>query len=171
VILGFEEAAEHADAYAIAPYFGGRLVRKESARVRELGLEGLMVALRDSVELQAEIIARNVAALEPFGLPLVAYEGGQGVFAGRADASDADYLGLLADANRHPAMADLYAGYLDAWKEAGGTRFVHFSSMSRYGKSGSWGALERHDQDAASVPKYRALLEFIADNPRWWGND
>ncbi|MDP6539721.1 MAG: hypothetical protein QF903_11920 [Planctomycetota bacterium] len=167
-ILGFEGGAAHADVYAIAPYFGGRLVRKESERVREMGLEGLMVALRDSVDLQAGIIAKNVAALEPHELPLVAYEGGQGVFAARADARDAEFLALLADANRHPAMAELYAAYLAAWKEAGGTRFVHFSSMSRYGKSGSWGALERHDQDPLSVPKYRALVDFIAGQPRWW---
>ena len=171
VILGFEGAAEHADAYAIAPYFGGRLVRKESERVLAMEVDELMVALQDSVALQAEIMARNVAELEPWDLPLVAYEGGQGIFASRAQSRNEDMLELLADANRHPAMGGLYATYLEAWKAAGGTRFVHFSSMSRYGKSGSWGALERHDQDPAAAPKYSALLDFIEHTPLWWERD
>ncbi len=62
-------------------------------------------------------------------------------------------------------MEDLYGLFLDSWRDAGGTLFMPFSSCGRYTKWGSWGAFEW--QDEVTTPKYEALLEFMAANPRW----
>ena len=165
-LLAFEEASEHADVYAVAPYFGGRLVRKEGPRLLAAGLEALLAELETDIDFHAGLMKKNAALAKEHGLALVAYEGGQHL---RANPREEALSDLLVRANRHPTMADLYARYLAAWRDAGGHTFVHFSSTSPYGKHGSWGALERYDQDLASAHKYRALLGFARANPRWWG--
>ncbi len=164
-ILSFEKAYEHADVYAVAPYFGGRLTGKNSDRLREGSVDALLAELGKEMEGHAEMMRNNAKLAEEFGLRLVAYEGGQHL---RGPRGDDRFTQLLTDANRHPGMAALYAQHLANWKEAGGTLFVHFSSMGKYGDTGSWGALEWPDQGRAEAPKYRALLDFISRNPRWW---
>jgi hypothetical protein len=167
LLLEFEGANEHADAYAVAPYFGGRLTRKEGPRLLAAGMDVLLEELRADVDFQAGMMRKNAALAKDLGLALVSYEGGQHLRGSPRDEAMTDFL---VRANRHPGMGELYARYLAAWREAGGHTFVHFSSISSYGKTGSWGALERWDQDLASAHKYRALLEFAKANPRWWGD-
>jgi hypothetical protein len=165
-LLGFEGAHEHADAYAIAPYFGGRLARKEGPRLLAAGQDALWPELERDIDFQADLMRQNAEMAREHGLALVAYEGGQHL---RGSPRDEALTEFLVSANRHARMGQLYARYLSAWRAAGGHTFVHFSSMSGYSKTGSWGALETFSQDAASAPKYGALLEFARGNPRWWG--
>ena len=165
-VLGFEDAHEHADAYAIAPYFGGRLIRKEGARLLAAGQAALWSELRSDIDFHAELMRQNGQLAQEHGLALVAYEGGQHL---RGSPRNEALTEFLVSANRNPEMGKLYAAYLSAWRAAGGHTFVHFSSMSRYGKTGSWGALETFYQDVSTAPKFRALLDFAKANPRWWG--
>jgi hypothetical protein len=43
---------------------------------------------------------------------------------------------------------------------------VHFVNVTGQSKWGRWGALEYSGQGTS--PKYRALMDFMAANPRWW---
>ena len=164
-ILSFENAHEHADVFAVAPYFGGRLTGKNSKRLREGTVEALLAELGNEMDMHAGMMRANAKLAKEFGVRLVAYEGGQHL---RGPRGDDRFTQMLGDANRHPAMAQLYAQHLANWKAAGGTLFVHFASMKKYGETGSWGALEWPDQGRADAPKYRALVDFISENPRWW---
>ena len=58
--------------------------------------------------------------------------------------------------------------YLADWKAAGGQLFAVFSSVGKYGKWGSWGILEHEFQDPKTAPKFRAVTQFLEENPRWW---
>lgn len=166
-LLGFEKAHTHADAYAVAPYFGGRLSRKEGPRLRAAGLAALWPELQRDIEFHAGLMRQNAELASEHGLALVAYEAGQHL---RGSPRDEALTEFLMSANRHSQMGVLYAAYLKAWRAAGGHTLVHFSSMSKYGKTGSWGALETFEQDAKAAPKYRALIDFAKNNPRWWGS-
>jgi hypothetical protein len=162
-LLGWKDASQRADAYAVAAYFGGRLARREGERLVTLGLDGLLRELRAELAAQREMIRQNVELGRSLGLPLLAYEGGQHL---RGSPRVPGLSDLLIAASRSPSMGELYTVLLRQWKEAGGTLFVHFSSTSRAGDTGSWGALEWWDEPTS--PKYRALVEFIDASPRWW---
>ena len=68
-----------------------------------------------------------------------------------------------SDANRHPRMAKLYAKYLKTWFDNGGGVICMFSDIGRYGQYGSWGMREYLAQPPSEAPKYRAVLEALAD--------
>lgn len=38
---------------------------------------------------------------------------------------------------------------------------MYYSSVGQFGVYGSWGALEFHNQDTSTAPKYLALMKFI----------
>ena len=89
-----------------------------------------------------------------------------GVFvANRVDAYRKAGLEVSVAANRDPRMRQLYLQDLEGWKKAGGGMFAAFTSMSRYGKWGSWGLLENRDQTPMNAPKYQAVLEFMGRTP------
>ena len=75
---------------------------------------------------------------------------------------------LLYAANRDNRMADLYAEFLNGWKQAGGGLFMHYTSPRTYQKYGAWGTKEYVTQPLADAPKYQAILNFMQSNPCWW---
>ncbi len=159
-ILSCDGATQHADALAIAPYFGGRFGgRKERARVKGMSVEDLLAVLEREALPRAEGYMREHAALaKECGMRLITYEGGQHlvVHGGKDPALDA----LFDAANRHPRMGALYARYLDAWSRHG-ELFVHYSSCTNYTRSGRWGALESLLQPRKAAPKYDALCDYV----------
>ena len=102
------------------------------------------------------------------GLPLVAYEGGQGLVGERGPETHPLVTELFNQANRDPRMGHLYDLFLEDWRALGGLRFNHYTSCRKHSVWGSYGALEFLDE--GSGPKYDALLEFIDENPCWWQN-
>jgi hypothetical protein len=169
-ILQFEDTAKHADALAIAPYFGGRLGSPdEEKRVARMNLDQLFAELRNkSLPDSAQWAADQAKVAKEFSLDLVAYEGGQHL-TGVGPSTDNDKINELFDAaNRDPRMKAIYTKYLSDWRQAGGKLFVHFSSCSRMSKWGRWGALESMAQRRGTAPKFDALQEFIQSNPPWW---
>ncbi len=165
-LLSWGNASQKVDAYAVAPYFGGRLVRTQGERLLLAGLDPLFEELREEVGQGTARMREHAQLASEFGVALIAYEGGQHLRPARR--SDPQLTRMLTAANRDPRMAELYARHLANWKAAGGQVFVHFSSMSKPGSTGMWGALETPDQKLSEAPKYRALLEFIDAHPRWW---
>jgi hypothetical protein len=169
-VLTFERAATHGDALAIAPYLDWvPQSASDAARVRGLTLDGVLNELR-TVMLPASVMAmrNNVAMARRFGLPVVAYEGGQHMVGALGIENDMMVNAQFDAANRDPRMGTIYRDYLRAWRTEGATMFVHFSDAGEYTKWGRWGSREWRDQPIAMAPKYSALQDFIAANPAWW---
>lgn len=169
VVLGFEDAARHADALAIAPYFGITADEKRLHALRSMRPEKLAEHVRE--EIFPEIfdwVRQNARIAAKAGLPLIAYEGGQH-FVGHAAVINDPEMNALFDAfNRDPQMRALYTEYLEGWRKAGGKTMVHYTNCGRWSKWGRWGALEWIGQPRKEAPKYDALQRFIETTPRWW---
>jgi hypothetical protein len=155
-ILSWRKAAERADAYAVGAYFGLRHASLTDAEIAAADDAQLVAELERAIERNRERLRGVAAIAKSFGLPLVAYEGGQHL---RGSPRVPGLTERLVALNRSPTMKRLYQLALKQWREEGGTTFVHFSSTSGYGETGSWGALEWWDQPTS--PKYEALREAI----------
>ncbi|MGF1547476.1 MAG: hypothetical protein ACFCUG_09120 [Thiotrichales bacterium] len=170
LILGYGEAARHADALAIAPYFGGHLGDPSGAeRVERLSVAALFDEVRtQSLPEAIEWMEANAKVAKKHGVDLIAYEGGHHL-AGFHGAENRKKLNDLFDnADRHRQMRAMTTRYLDAWRKAGGTLFVYYSSPTKTSKWGRWGLTDSLYRKRAEAPKYDAVLEFIENNPRWW---
>lgn len=160
-IMDWQSASDHADAYAVAPYFGGSLGSPErAARTQQMSpnqvLDSLAVDLARVLDRDREI----KAMAEARGLDLIAYEGGQHLVGFFGVENNEAITALFGDVNRHPRMYDLYQRYLEEWHSFGGAMAL-FSSISRCSKWGCWGLKEYWDEALNSAHKYRAALNFI----------
>ena len=174
------------DALAIAPYIGGYIGSAENQaavqgwlddedggldRLFKEIFEGGMVKKGPPPGALAKAFRQMdnyVRLSEQYKLPMVAYEGGQHLVGRGKVKKNRGITSLFIRANRDPRMEEVYLRYLQGWKERAGELFMHFSSVSRYNKHGSWGALEDSRQE--TTPKYRALMKFMNENPCWWKN-
>jgi hypothetical protein len=134
------------------------------------GLSLLFTALDESLSDVSKWEAKYKAALAPYKLPLIAYEGGQSLVPGHADGPP--MVDLFIAANRDPRMQSVYTTLLNNWKSNGGQMFVAFASISRPNQYGEWGALESF-LDAVSPltgapPKWQGIQNFISSTPCWW---
>lgn len=164
-VLSFEQASEHADALAIAPYFGGELGTPEwPGKVSGMTLDQLMAELEGpAVDRAADTIRKQADVAKRFELSLVAYEGGQHLI-GLGPLGDDTRLNRLFDvANRDPRMKSVYLRYLHAWRHDGGGAFVHYTSFGDFSRWGRWGAVERVGQPRAQAPKLDALMTFAEE--------
>jgi hypothetical protein len=169
VVLDWQDANEIADALAIAPYFGVNVGQDELARFSQMTPDQLFEHTRRSVMPEVyRWIDETAAIARERDVPLVSYEGGQH-FIGMMGAENDERLNRLLDAiNRDPRMGELYSEYLREWRSRGGGLFVHFNNCDQWSKWGRWGARESLRPADAEAPKYRALMRFIDQNPRWW---
>jgi hypothetical protein len=121
------------DAYAVAPYMEGTTP----------------AALRGHIPNLVAFLKDHAAAVEPYGIPLIAYEGGQHAIS-NADAASND-----------PAMYDAYIDFLNAispYIEV----FAHYNLNQTWGSGGAWGAVNtdfNHDSH-----KIRAMSDWAAAN-------
>ncbi len=127
-----------ADVYAIAPYFG-----HEASSIEDL--EGDVLGAIEDTRNQSKAIVGS-------GLNLVAYEGGQHVTTNAAEV------------NRNPRMYDLYITYLNGIDDYLDV-FVHYAHAGAFSTRGAWGAIETIGQDPAEAHKYRAIRDYVAENP------
>jgi hypothetical protein len=168
-LMDFENAHQHTDALAIAPYFGPSVTSSNYAQVMAMDVDQLLDHVENvtipgvGASMQDCANSANVR-----GLRCIAYEGGQHLVGVGSLVNDQALSDLLIAANRHPRMRDLYLDYLALWRASGGELFVHFSDCTPYGIYGSWGAIEYRDQETSTAPKFRAIQSFIVSNPRWW---
>ncbi len=104
----------------------------------------------------------NKAVATKYGLPLLAYEGGQGLI----PTSDTKVMNLMFAANRDARMGTAYQQMLTNWKNAGGQTFMLFSDVGIYSHSGMWGMRESmYDQ---SNPKWQAAVSWRDKVVCWW---
>jgi hypothetical protein len=157
------------DAVAIAPYFGVTPGPAEAGTYTAMALDGFFDYVRGTVLPQiAGYMTTYRALADNYGVRLVAYEGGQHML-GVAGADNDESLNVLFDNfNRDARIKQLYLDYLATWKNAGGELFVHFDDVSRYTKSGRWGALEYVAQPRAESPKFDGIMTFVEQTPVWW---
>ncbi|MBI2200488.1 MAG: hypothetical protein HYU43_00920 [Armatimonadetes bacterium] len=164
LVLSFGDTRKHVDAVAIGPYFGTELAADADgvARTRKMSLDELLKELENSSlpKAKAEMLAHVVVARK-YGLPMIAYEGGQHLW--NMSGQDAPELdALFTAANRDPRMSALYSRYLKDWAEADGGLFMHLLDCGSFEGAGNWGALEYITQPRAEAPKYDALQRFMS---------
>jgi hypothetical protein len=169
---GGTAAGRLVDAFTVAPYIhdpGGShgFSRESPAAFIADAIEYTRGTDRwgeDSEEpgLRYQIRSDRAIARE-FGLPLIAYEGGQH-FTGSRFTRDT--------VNVHPKMAKLYEALFEVWQEEGGGLFMHFAGIiprgqsepgkePTYFQSENFGIKERQTQTIAEAPKWRAVVEMM----------
>ncbi len=165
IVLPFENAYQHTDALAIAPYIwmnvpqeGKELTADQVAR---WGVEQVLDYLeRVSLPRAIEAIRRSKEAADKFGLLLVAYEAGQHMVGVAGGENNEALTKLFQAANQHPRLADIYQKYYQAWTDAGGDLLCYFSSVGRWTKWGSWGILQWYDEDPRKSPKFMSTMRW-----------
>jgi len=126
-----------ADAYAIAPYFGGTSIQ----------------ALGSAIPTVVQWTQSSYTCASGGGLPLISYEGGSDSFA----ASGNGCTTLQHD----PGMHDLYTRYLDGISGAKLT-----GPFMQYTHTGScWGLKEKTGDSLAASPKYKGVVDWLASHP------
>lgn len=162
VILSWGDARQHADVLAVAPYFGGSLGSRDNApTVSGWSLDRLFAALEEEIDGEnRDFIVSQAQIASRYGLPLVAYEGGQHLVAYSGTGHDDVLHPLFEKANRDPRMGDLYRRHIGHWRAAGGSTYTLFNSMGTYSKWGCWGLLE-HERDMDAGPKWQAVQDIL----------
>jgi hypothetical protein len=165
-VLGFRNAAQYADALAIAPYMPYSIGRGKTAGLAAQMKDWTVDKMLDHFEKTAftnslERMRRGKAVADKYGVKLIAYEGGQHMVAFVKDRElVATITKTMHAANRHPRMGQLYRRYLDEWANIGGDVFAVFSSIGRYSNHGAWGLAEYYDSRPADYPKLDAVLSW-----------
>ena len=161
-LLSYNQTHRHVDAFAIAPYFYADLKTLRNASKVDDIFEALESTWsRYGLPASIRQIKAQIKLTKAFGIELIAYEGGQHLVDWETRTVDQHPNPLLFAANRDPRMGKLYDKYLNAWNEAGGKAFVHFSAPRIYSWYGSWGAKEYITQPRSKAPKYDALLKYL----------
>lgn len=159
-VLGFENAAKSCDAYAIADYFGYE-IGGGSATVANAFVamtpDQQMDTIASSSAAQTTYWTQQIAALKPYGIPLVAYEGGPHLVGVGANQSNVALEAAFDAAAVNSRMGTIITSHLAAWKGAGGGLFCYFASMGAPSKFGNWGLMTNMQDTKA--PK---LLAFQA---------
>ncbi len=174
------ECGRKADAFAVGPYFGDYMARIENRGVinawanqgdggmnsifREIFQGGLIKdqfpggAIDRAVQVR---IKPNVALAKEYGLPLIAYEGGQHLL--RVDpphtVKSKKLLDMFVKANRDPRMKQAYIRYLQAWRNNGGDLMVPFYGIGETDSRNFFSMLEHVGQPTS--PKYQAFMQYL----------
>lgn len=147
-ILDYDNAYEHCDILAIAPYINkGRASLDESS---------ILAALAERVEIFKSMFAGHVEMAHSYGLELAWYEGGLDLF-GVADNA------FILPIRRNPEIKTIYLDLFRNFKDAGGQVMVHYTFCNDV-----WGLIEHMEQPLDSAYQYQAACEFITANPQWW---
>lgn len=160
-VLDFEDLKDHCDAYAVAPYFGGRACRAGSGHPFSVPPTDIDVFL-DAVDLEVDVTLAHLAASKAVatnrGLDLFCYESGD-AFVPVGAFNTAPFLALLEATRTNPRMQDIYDHYLEGLQAGGVALNCHFGDMQRDASSGCWGSAEYlHPADWSQEFKYQALI-------------
>jgi hypothetical protein len=101
------------------------------------------------------------AVTDSYGLPMVAYEGGQGMTSG----GDPKLQALMLAANHDPRMGAAYQQMMQDWRSVGGQTFTFFTDVKTSGTSGLWGLKE--NQFDTTAPKWVAATQWRS-TACWW---
>jgi len=168
-VMTFNNAWKHADAVAIAPYFGGQLgTPQRASQTAKMSLKELFRECRKGIAENRKKIQTVVNQANKLKLDVISYEGGQHLVGVGPAQNNQQLMNLFIKANRDSEMKQLYLEDFASWKASGGKLFTVFSSVTRPSKYGSWGMLETEHQKMNTAPKYEAVIEFTRKNKAWW---
>ncbi len=163
-ILSFQNAYQHADALAIAPYISFNVSPKGNPPADEVAkwtVEQLLDYVeRKSLPESIRWMEAQKKVADKYGLLLIAYEAGQHLVGIHGAENNEQLTKLFMAANAHPRMGEIYRRYLDAWVQVGGDLLCHFSSVARWSKWGCWGLMQFYDEDPNASPKFRAVADW-----------
>lgn len=164
------------DIIAIAPYFGGYIGTATyrptvNAWIAQAdgGLGSLFNEINGGGIVAGGSLAQingwtkaNVATAKLYGVPVWAYEGGQGLV---MPDHDAKVQALFTAANRDPRMGAAYDRMLADWTAAGGQVFSFYSSSGIASGYGFWGM--KLDQADNAAPKWQSAVRAKAVPCTW----
>jgi hypothetical protein len=156
-----------ADALATAPYIG-MIYPPESVCNGACipSIDALIAEARNrlTTETAPTLQALKTVADNNF-TSLICYEGGQHLV-GLYEALNYQALtDSLVGANHDPRMYGIYDDYLTTVKNNGVQMFANFASCGAWSKYGSWGLKEFQTQADSIAHKYRAVQNWIDNNP------
>ncbi|MEX0774196.1 MAG: hypothetical protein WD042_00635 [Phycisphaeraceae bacterium] len=161
-ITSFRDAYRHADALAIAPYFGFAIPSRDAARWRDAGAEAVLDHIeKETLPDAIGNIQENKRVADKHKLKLIAYEAGQHLVGVGGAEKDQKLMSVLQAANRHERMGKLYLAYFDAWAKEGGDVMAVFNSIAGWTKWGSWGLMQYYDDNPADNPKMQAVKQWL----------
>jgi hypothetical protein len=161
-ILNWKSAHKTANAYAVAPYFGGKFGYDEHVkRAKEISMAEFEIALKDDIRYVAEQVRQQAEFLKEYGMPLFAYEAGQHLVGVNGKENDESLNQVFDKINRSQAMKRLYTLYLELWKRNSGSVMMIFSSIAKQSKWGRWGISENMYTERMDSPKLDAILDFM----------
>jgi len=171
-LLDWNNAYQHTDAFAVAPYFGGNLgVGNNPPQTLQMTPDEVLDACMESIEQQRAISVNQFNTVQSYNnVDLIAYESGQHMVGVGSWSNNADLTALFIEANRHPRMYDAYKADIEGWYGLGGKLMTAFASCQTPGRSGSWGLLEYQDQPLSQAPKMAAWVDSNT-NPADLNND
>ena len=171
----------HVDAFAVGPYFGDYIARKEHRETVKSWLrdpDGGMNRLFTEIEqggqtdkdtgggainlTMNQYVKGNVELAQKYGLPLMAYEAGQHLirFDPPHTVKEPDVLNLFMRAQKHPRMRSAYTRYLNAWNQATrGGLMMHYYGIGKPSPKNFFSMLDSSGQP--STPKYQALMDYL----------
>lgn len=158
-IMSYQNAYQHADAMAVAPYFGGYL--GNSSSTVNMTVQQILDAAQANIAVQKNYSQQNRNAATQRGLRLVAYEGGQHLVGVGNNVGNSTLADKFMQANRDARMGQLYLQDMQNWKDVGGDVFVTYAFCGRYSQWGSWGLIERQNQNLSTAPKFQAIVQFV----------
>jgi hypothetical protein len=136
------------------------------------GLTELFTDAGASISQTIPWITSNAKVASSFGLPLVAYEGGQSLQGFPTYGTTSPEVQLFIAANHDSRMGTAYTTDLNAWKASGGTLFMQFNDTYPSSQYGMWGLLESIMQTtqplSSAPPKWQAVQSFMSSNKCWW---
>lgn len=135
--------------YANAPYIWDKDQTASS-------VDQLFAGINDDMSVDFNIMSSQKSFADDNGLEYGCYEAGQHYSSyGQNEALDNS---VFIPANRDMRMKTAYEAYLGYWKNTiGAGLMMLYSSCGTYSKYGSWGILERYNQDITTSPKYMAV--------------
>ena len=172
------EARGGFDVLSMAAYFKGNGSTYDASTTVDEILDDMLQTIADRSDPTQEVFfpgqsfeltaARGEWAwhrelADEYGVPLVAYEGGQDLVP-FGDPNVPWYDAYVA-AQRDDRMYFVYREFLETYLgDVGADGFVHFVTTDAINQFGSWGAKEYQTQPLSDAPKYRALLAEIDAN-------
>jgi len=168
IVLRTDSAYQHADALAIAPYFGHEYGSGRDSPALSWNTTQLLDDIeRNSLPKSIEWMSAQKSVADKFGVRLVAYEGGQHLAGFNGGQDNTHLTALFMEANGNSRMKGFYERYLNAWASTSSDVFVHFNHVENWSKWGSWGSAQRYPAlDRSIHPKYEAVREATLRHPR-----
>lgn len=162
----YGDPRQYIDVIASAPYIDNSyddeandiwgVERPITGTTQAQQLTSLFSALNTSIATRANPwTASNKAVADTYSIPLVAYEGGQGLFGGT-------HFDLKLAAQSDPRMYDLTRSALQSWHDNAGANslFTYYTMSMQDGEFGYWGALLNAETQPGGQ-KWDALLSLV----------